>query len=34
VIIGDVFDVGPGEPDMHILEDVGVQHTRKLDLHD
>jgi hypothetical protein len=33
MIICDVFDVGAGEPDMHILEDVGVRHTRKLNLH-
>jgi hypothetical protein len=23
MIISDIFDVGAGEPDMHILEDVG-----------
>jgi hypothetical protein len=34
VIISDVFDVGASEPNMHILEDVGVQHSRKFDLHD
>jgi hypothetical protein len=33
MIISDVFDVGLGEPNTHILKDVGVQHTQNLNLH-
>ena len=33
MIISDVFDVGAGKPNMHILKDFGVSYTGKLNLH-
>ena len=34
MIINDVLDVNVCEPDTCTLEDVGVQHAGKLNLHD